>query len=170
METAASVPNSFYYSGGGFSNLWPTPDYQLATVQHYFNTTPPLQYGYPYNNSYYNASGRGFPDVSAVSVNQFLYLNGQPVFLGGTSAAAPIFASIITLINERRIEVSKGPVGFVNPILYQNADAFNDITTGNNPGCSTNGFDAVKGWDPVTGLGSPNFEKLLKVFMDLQCM
>ena len=39
-------------------------------------------------------------------------------------------------------------------------DAFNDITTGNNPGCGTPGFNATQGWDPVTGLGTPNFEKL----------
>jgi tripeptidyl-peptidase-1 len=41
------------------------------------------------------------------------------------------------------------------------------ITTGSNPGCNTNGFDAVKGWDPVTGLGSPDFKKLRDVFMAL---
>jgi hypothetical protein len=40
--------------------------------------------------------------------------------------------------------------------------AFNDITTGSNPGCSTNGFSAAKGWDPVTGMGSPNFPALKK--------
>jgi tripeptidyl-peptidase I len=49
------------------------------------------------------------------------------------------------------------------------ANIFNtlQITTGSNPGCGTNGFAAVKGWDPVTGLGTPDFTKLLDVFMAL---
>lgn len=41
------------------------------------------------------------------------------------------------------------------------------ITTGSNPGCNTDGFSAVKGWDPVTGLGTPKFSKLLDAFMAL---
>jgi len=41
------------------------------------------------------------------------------------------------------------------------------ITTGDNPGCGTNGFNAVSGWDPVTGLGTPIFPKLLDVFLAL---
>jgi tripeptidyl-peptidase I len=57
------------------------------------------------------------------------------------------------LINEKRIAAGKGPVGFINPVLYENPGALNDITTGKNPGCGTNGFSAVPGWDPVTGLG-----------------
>jgi tripeptidyl-peptidase-1 len=58
-------------------------------------------------------------------------------------------------------------VGFINPVLYANPSALNDIKKGNNPGCLTNGFSAVSGWDPVTGLGTPNYTKLLKVFMAL---
>lgn len=79
----------------------------------------------------------------------------------------PIVASIIALINNARLDAGKGPVGFINPVIYANPHAFNDITTGDNPGCGTNGFNATKGWDPVTGLGTPNYEKLLKVFMAL---
>lgn len=45
------------------------------------------------------------------------------------------------------------------------SEAFNDITTGNNPGCDTNGFLAEPGWDPVTGLGTPNFSKLLALWL-----
>jgi len=42
-------------------------------------------------------------------------------------------------------------------------NALNDIVGGNNPGCGSKGFTAVAGWDPVTGLGTPNFEKLSKL-------
>ncbi len=43
----------------------------------------------------------------------------------------------------------------------------NDIVEGNNPGCGTNGFEAVKGWDPLTGLGTPNYPAMLSLFMSL---
>jgi tripeptidyl-peptidase-1 len=76
-------------------------------------------------------------------------------------------ASIIALINNARLDAGKGPVGFINPVIYANPQAFNDITSGSNSGCGTNGFNATKGWDPVTGLGTPDYEKLLKVFMEL---
>lgn len=87
--------------------------------------------------------------------------------VGGTSASAPIFAGIVTLLNEARIAAGKGPLGFLNPTLYANPDAFNDITIGSNPGCGTGGFNATPGWDPVTGLGTPNFPKLKEVFLSL---
>ncbi|TVY40001.1 Aorsin [Lachnellula subtilissima] len=166
-ENAVYVPEEEYYSGGGFSNYWPAPSYQESTLAHYFATTPP-----PYNNTvygtpYYNKSGRGYPDVAAIGLNILLYDDGQASFASGTSASAPIFASIINLINEERLAAGKSVVGFINPTLYQNPDAFTDITNGTNPGCGTDGFSAVKGWDPVTGLGTPIFEKLLDVFLAL---
>ncbi|KAF8267936.1 peptidase S8/S53 domain-containing protein [Lactarius quietus] len=53
------------------------------------------------------------------------------------------------------------PVGFLNPLLYGNLrPAMNDITSGSNPGCNTPGFSAIPGWDPVTGLGTPDFVDL----------
>ena len=45
--------------------------------------------------------------------------------------------------------------------------AFNDITSGSNPGCGTEGFYAQPGWDPVTGVGTPNFVKLLALYLAL---
>lgn len=129
VETAVSVPDEEFWSGGGFSNYWPTPDYQASTVSSYFKNTPP-----PYTNTtyygtpYYNASGRGYPDVAALGQNILLYTGGQPAFVGGTSASAPIFSSIITLINEQRLAANKSTVGFINPTLYANPDAFNDVS------------------------------------------
>jgi tripeptidyl-peptidase-1 len=161
-------PEADYYSGGGFSNYWAAPSYQESTLANYFQSTPP-----PYNNltiygtPYYNKSGRGYPDVSAIGLNILMYAGGEPYFGAGTSASAPIFASIINLINERRLEAGKSSVGFINPTLYKNPQAFTDITSGGNPGCGTQGFDAVKGWDPATGLGTPIFDKLLDAFMAL---
>jgi subtilase family serine protease len=81
-----------------------------------------------YGNSYYNQSGRGYPDVSAVGLNILLYFDTQPAFVGGTSASAPIFASIINLINENRLAAGKSTVGFINPTLYKNPHAFTDVS------------------------------------------
>ncbi|KAI0085907.1 peptidase S8/S53 domain-containing protein, partial [Irpex rosettiformis] len=78
----------------------------------------------------------------------------------GTSCSSPIFASVISLINDQLIAAGKSPLGFLNPFLYANPSAFNDVTSGSNPGCNTNGFKATSGWDPVTGLGTPNFAGL----------
>ena len=82
-----------------------------------------------------------------------MFNEGNFTLEGGTSASTPIFASIINRINEERLAVGKNPVGFVNPTLYANPWALNDITNGTNPGCGTVGFSAVPGWDPVSGLG-----------------
>jgi tripeptidyl-peptidase-1 len=90
--------------------------------------------------------------------------------------ATPVFASIINLIVEERIAAGKGPLGFINPTLYQNPSMFNDVTIGDQskggPGndsepsaCGNRGFSAVPGWDPVTGLGTPKYPEMLKVFL-----
>ena len=73
---------------------------------------------------------------------------------------------MVALLNEARIQHGKPPMGFLNPFLYQNADAFTDVTLGTNAigrdGKDLKyGFKATKGWDPATGLGTPRFDKLL---------
>jgi len=166
-EVAVAEPDNAnhlldFYSGGGFSNIFPRPSYQDAQVEHYLKTYAPK-----YNASVYNHKGRGFPDVAAMGLNvTTVYLN-RTLGVGGTSASAPIFASLLNLINEERLRVNKTTVGFVNPVLYKHPDAFNDITSGANPGCGTQGFPASKGWDAVTGLGTPNYEKLKQIFLSL---
>ena len=71
-------------------------------------------------------------------------------------ASAPVFGSVINLINEKRIQAGKSPVGFINPALYANPQVMNDVTNGNNPGCGTEGFKAVSGWEYL-----PALEKLV---------
>lgn len=174
----AEVAVSRFPSGGGFSNIYARPSYQNAAVTKYFSTADP---GYPYystsgtNNpsaavygsGIYNRAGRGYPDAAAVGDNVLIFNNGLPTLIGGTSAAAPVFAAILNRINEERLAVGKSTVGFVNPTMYANPGMFHDITSGTNAGCNTNGFSAVPGWDPVTGLGTPNYPAMLKVFMAL---
>ena len=152
------------YSGGGFSNVFPLPSYQVTAVNDYMTNHKPN-----YTATQYNASGkvRGYPDVSANGANYVVAVDGTISTIYGTSASSPTFGGVITLINEQRINAGKAPVGFINPTLYANPGMMNDITSGGNPGCGTPGFQAVAGWDPVTGLGTPNYEKMLPVFMAL---
>lgn len=133
----------------------------------------------PDNGGIYNRVGRGYPDVSANGLFGVVVVNGQEGTSGGTSQSAPIFAALINrIINERIKAGKKGPLGFLNPVLYQNPSMFNDITSGdqhlggqngdNQPSaCGNNGFSAVQGWDPVTGLGTPNYPKMLSVLQSL---
>lgn len=71
--------------------------------------------------------------------------------VGGTSAVAPLWAALITLVNQQRVQNGESTVGFVNALLYAATGDFNDITQGNN-----GSFSAGPGWDACTGLGSPN--------------
>ncbi|KAL3455892.1 peptidase S8/S53 domain-containing protein [Aspergillus heterothallicus] len=162
-------------SGGGFSNVFDRADYQHFQVEEYFART---EVDYPYyesidNSSFaedggiYNRIGRAYPDISAIGENIVIFNTGIPRLISGTSASAPLFAAILTRINEERLAAGKPTVGFVNPVLYAHPEAFRDITEGNNPGCGTEGFPATEGWDPVTGLGTPIYPKLLDVFMNL---
>ena len=48
-------------------------------------------------------------------------------------------------LNEERTAVGKGPIGFVNPVLYAHPEVLNDIVNGTNLGCDSKGFQAVKG-------------------------
>ncbi|KAL9599924.1 MAG: hypothetical protein Q9219_003486 [cf. Caloplaca sp. 3 TL-2023] len=152
------------YSGGGFSNVFPLPSYQSSAVKSYFTNHNPPYTAAQYNNS---RTVRGIPDVSANGANYVVAVDGTLSLIYGTSASAPTFGAIITLINEQRANAGKKAVGFINPTIYANPTAFNDITSGGNQGCGTAGFTAVTGWDPVTGLGTPNYQKLLSVFSAL---
>ncbi len=52
---------------------------------------------------------------------------------------------VLVQINEERTACGKGPIGFVNPVLYANPGVLNDIVNGTNLGCDSNGFQAVPG-------------------------
>eukprot|EP00927_Polykrikos_kofoidii_P037338 TRINITY_DN3148_c0_g1_i1.p1 TRINITY_DN3148_c0_g1~~TRINITY_DN3148_c0_g1_i1.p1 ORF type:complete len:565 (-),score=77.54 TRINITY_DN3148_c0_g1_i1:242-1936(-) len=150
-------------SSGGFSNYWATPDWQKDATATYLK-----QPGVPSSDSRgYNASGRGFPDIAAQATNFCVTPFGCAV--AGTSCASPTAAGVIGLLNDLRLQNGKAPLGFLNFFLYQNADAFFDVTTGSSDGCGwlSKGWPATKGWDAVTGLGTPDYEKLAKVVTSL---
>jgi tripeptidyl-peptidase-1 len=163
-EVAVSYNQAEFASGGGFSWVAAQPSYQSKAVAAYLASGVKL----PPSNMY-NAKGRGYPDVAAFGSNVLIESGGiQPV--GGTSCSSPIFAGLIGMINGQVISKTGKPLGFLNPLLYQMAaaspQAFTDITVGDNicteNGCASSckGFHATKGWDPVTGLGTPVFSQM----------
>ncbi|KAK2462493.1 hypothetical protein APHAL10511_005463 [Amanita phalloides] len=145
-------------SAGGFSDFFYQPNYQAAAVDGYLSQIGSLYHGL------FNRTGRAYPDISAQGddrkivtiINQIKYPSG------GTSASTPIVASIVTLLNDRLIKRGRPVLGFLNPWLYANQKALNNITSGSNPGCNTDGFPAKAGWNPVTGLGTPSFPRMAK--------
>ncbi|KAF9450673.1 subtilisin-like protein [Macrolepiota fuliginosa MF-IS2] len=153
------VAVSRFFSGGGFSDYFERPAYQDKVVQNYLNALPKGTY-----EGLFNPNGRAFPDVSAQSDRYRIWVGGRAILIGGTSASSPAFTGFVALLNDARLQKGLPPLGFLNPLFYsQAAGAFNDITVGHNSGCGTTGFNATKGWDPVTGLGTPNFGKLVAV-------
>jgi kumamolisin len=123
-------------TGGGVSTVFALPSWQA-------NASVPTVSG---------KSGRGVPDVAGDASPESGYsvlVDGQQQVVGGTSAVAPLWAGLLTLVNQQR--GAAGPVGFVNPTLYATPGALRDITSGNN-----GTYKAQAGWDACTGLGSPN--------------
>ncbi|KAE9396050.1 subtilisin-like protein [Gymnopus androsaceus JB14] len=145
------------FSSGGFSGYFPRPSYQEQAVAPFLENLGDTYAGL------FNASGRGFPDIAAQAHNVEIISGGETVYINGTSCSGPIFASMVALVNDRLIAAGRPPLGFLNPFLYNNTQIFTDITAGDsNAGCGTDGFNATVGWDPITGLGTPNFRKMLE--------
>ncbi|KAF5373905.1 hypothetical protein D9758_000883 [Tetrapyrgos nigripes] len=142
------------FSGGGFSNLFARPDYQADAVSEYLKDLGDEFQGL------FNKTGRAYPDVSAQGIGFQVVIGGRTQSVGGTSASSPTFAGVIALLNDFRISKGLPSLGFLNPLLYAHPDVFNDVVSGSNPGCGTDGFNATTGWDPVTGLGTPDFVKM----------
>lgn len=129
-------------TGGGVSEDFAVPSYQ-ATAE-----VPPAPNGF---------DGRGVPDVAAnadPTTGYSVIVDGSPAVIGGTSASAPLWAALMALLNQ----AMKKPLGYANPLLYPLAvsRAFHEITSGDN-----DGYSARAGWNPCTGLGTPNGTALL---------
>jgi kumamolisin len=126
-------------TGGGVSDFFPKPDYQSKV------NVPPSQSP---------SGGRGVPDVAADAdpvTGYKVLIDGTQSVIGGTSAVAPLYAGLFALVNELLVKQGKPRAGYVHPALYLNPQAFRDVISGNN-----GAFSAGPGWDPTTGLGSPN--------------
>jgi subtilase family serine protease len=138
-------------AGGGFSHIFATPAYQ--------NTLPA--------GSTANTGMRGVPDVAfqaSATTGPLVYDTapgaGGWFIVGGTSCSSPEFSGIVAIADQ----IAGHGLGQINPTLYKIASSpvayandFYDVTTGNNQTVSTiPGYPATTGWDPITGLGTPN--------------
>lgn len=145
-------------SGGGFSR---------------FYAEPAFQQGLPASDQQQLNHRRGVPDVSSTAdpgIGLGCFFGGilQQKFVGnGTSAGSPLWAGLTAIANQ----MAGHALGYLNPAFYKVAGGanyardFHDITVGNNStndvGVNVTGYDAVPGWDPMTGLGTPNAQYLL---------
>eukprot|EP00475_Leptophrys_vorax_P027929 TRINITY_DN3_c0_g1_i1.p1 TRINITY_DN3_c0_g1~~TRINITY_DN3_c0_g1_i1.p1 ORF type:complete len:604 (+),score=202.53 TRINITY_DN3_c0_g1_i1:38-1849(+) len=165
-EVAVSYDLSGFTSGGGFSAYSAQPSYQATAVAGYLKSAVALP-----PSSYFTSTGRGYPDIAALGHNFLVYIDGSFEAVGGTSASSPTIGGIVSLINAARVASGQKKLGFANPWLYQlwasHPAAFNDVVSGDNicteDGCASTckGFKAYKGWDPVTGLGTPNVKEII---------
>ncbi|MDA8335373.1 MAG: S53 family peptidase [Peptococcaceae bacterium] len=134
-------------TGGGISSLFDAPDYQSGHLDRWDTTK------------------RGVPDVAAVAdpaTGCVAVFGGERRTVGGTSLSAPIWAGITALVNQAR----GNPAGFFLPRLYADPASLRDITTGNNSFNSVPGYAAGPGWDPCTGLGTPDVARLVEQLSD----
>jgi tripeptidyl-peptidase-1 len=165
-EVVADLPSSIFTSGGGFSRLASQPSYQQAAVAAYLQsnlTLPPP--------SKFNQTNRAYPDVSSIGQNVPIVFSGSYLTTGGTSASTPIWAGIITLLNDFLISHNESTLGFPNQLFYQMAakqpNTFHKVLSGNNSCteelCCEYGFlvNPNGGWNPATGLGTPNYLNII---------
>ena len=155
METAwrQSFENGMLLAGGGgFSDVFPPPSWQISAGIDAAAWIPP---------GATSGSLRALPDVSAranMDAAFCVIASGVRIPAGGTSAAAPIWAAVIAVLNQ----ASNYAAGLINPLLYESlSPSLRDITEGN-----IGYLQAEKGWDPATGWGSPDVTAMLEILAD----
>jgi kumamolisin len=147
-------------TGGGISAVFARPNWQEVV------TIKPVNPG--------AIVGRCIPDIAAnADWNASPYLlvvDGGAQPNGGTSAAAPLWASLVALMNQARGTGKR--VGYLTPLLYQTVSGgvggptigqagCTDVVSGNNVTAKVGGFQATASYDAVSGWGTPNGQKLL---------
>jgi subtilase family serine protease len=171
---------TLYTTGPGGSWLSETAWNWYITDLPYTNSTgggisihrvsiPSWQHGINMTTNLGSTTLRNVPDVALTADNIFVIAdNGTNYSVGGTSAAAPLWAGFTALINQQAALFGNPTVGFLNPAIYAigkgpnyNLD-FHDITTGNNTNKNVgNKYFAVPGYDLCTGWGTPNGANLI---------
>jgi len=157
---------SIITSGGGFSNFF-EQQYQQKDVSSYIDNELLDKT---------NKMKRAYPDISASATLYPVFTNNDETMMYGTSASTPLVASIVSLLNQHRLERGRPSLGFINPLLYRmhekfGNDIFRDVTIGDN-GCGEKGqkcckgYSAASGWDATTGLGTIRYEQFLSKLLE----
>lgn len=146
--TLAQAPQNGGGSGGGISVIWSIPSWQTTVT------------------TVASKTNRNVPDVAlnadpATGYDIYSGAVGGWVPVGGTSAAAPLWAAFTALLNEQRAQVALAPVGFFNPAIYASATnatlyptLFHDVTVGDNLSFAAGpGYDNATGWGTFKGAG-----------------
>eukprot|EP01084_Bolivina_argentea_P261446 441808_1 len=156
--------SAYHPSGGGFSNFFEMPQYQMSAVEDFISSS--INQKVLPNKTLFNETGRAYPDISGQSyLCDYIIQDTNPYF-SGTACGISIVGAIFSLLNDFRFVNNFTSLGFLNPFIYQvvNKDnlALNDVACGcpNNACMNVKGFVAIKGWDAVTGWGTPNYQKL----------
>jgi tripeptidyl-peptidase-1 len=169
-ESIISFDNVGWTSGSGISNYTQsTPKWQKHLLHRYLHSGVKLP---PRKN--YNSNGRAYPDVTAVGHSCPTFIGGYLQKIDGTSCSSPVITGLLILINDYLVSQNKSKLGFANPLLYhihrKCPQCFNDITNGHT-WCTENqccdnphyfGFQATKGYDLPSGLGSLNLGKIIE--------
>lgn len=137
-------------TGGGFSSVFDTPDYQQNLGQ----------------------QGRGIPDVALnadPATGYQIIFQGEPAVVGGTSVACPVMAAMVALANQARVAQGKRPVCGLAKTLYGESQQglFRDIVRGNNTFNGVQGYEASAGWDACTGHGSLDASQFIEFLVNL---
>ena len=155
--------------GYGGEQVWNEPSFGVAT-----GGAQSLLFGVPSYQAGLGLSSRG-PDVTynaAIDGGVLTVYSGlgfPALFIvGGTSAGSPQWAGIAALANQARASLDKGPIGDLNPVLYniyhstRYSSDFHDITVGNDQLVGTPvGYAATTGYDVASGIGSPVVSQLV---------
>jgi subtilase family serine protease len=160
-------------SGGGFSHVFARPSFQDVL---------------PAGSTAIPTDQRGVPDIASQAsarTGVLVYITNPGYtgivcgttfcskgwyVVGGTSASSPEWGAMTAIADQISQAKYGDDLGYINPALYKigsnparYANDFYDVTTGNNGAFAPDipGFPATTGWDPVTGLGTPNAANLL---------
>ncbi len=137
-------------SGGGISQVFAPPSYQSHLEL-------------PVKPEYH--LGRGVPDVALNAdpdTGYAILFQGSFTVVGGTSAAAPVWAAVLAVVIQARRDKGRSAIGYAHPTLYDmgGTPVFRDIVSGNNSYGGLTGYFCTTGWDAVTGWGTPDVTRL----------
>jgi subtilase family serine protease len=183
FNAAGAAEVAWTFSGGGFSHVFSRPDYQAGPLPAGSTSIPASSRGVP-DIAFQASSATGAlvylslpPDGNGSNINQTGWYD-----IGGTSLSCPQWAGLIAIADQiNKEKYGQTGLGLINPALYKvasnpamyAADYFDIAHTAvagvdnNNQGDpSVPGYPATQGWDPVTGLGTPNAAALLPDLVD----